>query len=440
MSLSVAAQSLEENLQVAEPNIVMRAVEPLPEERDQPVRPLEHPLLQAMAPSELTVRVFSTPAELRALQRKWEHLADGALEPNPFYEPAMVLAVLEQLGDEVPRPEFVALLAPHPSRRKGAVALCGLFPIIRTRVGGATLWQLWKHPYCYTSAPLLLAPAAVPTLAAFLDWMQNSGRLRLGALRFDDLAADGRFRQLLVDELHKRAWPSLVTDAYNRALYRRAASAQAFIEGALSHKRRKDLGRQRGRLEKAGKLAVTQLRGPEELEQWIARFVELEAKGWKGKDGVAVGTRERHRDFFVQMCRDFYAQGRLMMMALELNGVPVAMKLNLFTGEGGFAFKITYDEAYARDSPGVLLELENLEALHARPKLRWVDSCAAPNRFMINHLWPDRREVQTVLVGSASASSSLALALLPFGRWALGQARTLRSRWAGRKGAASQKG
>lgn len=120
------------------------------------------------------------------------------------------------------------------------------------------------------------------------------------------------------------------------------------------------------------------------------------------------------------------------MISLELDGRPLAMKMNLLTGEGGFAFKITYDEAFARESPGVLLELENVHRLHGRRSLQWVDSCAAPNRFMINHLWPGRREIQTVMVGSSAASSSLTLSMLPLGRWARGQLRRVRA--AGRLG------
>ena len=42
----------------------------------------------------------------------------------------------------------------------------------------------------------------------------------------------------------------------------------------------------------------------------------------------------------------------------------IAMKCNLRAGDGAVAFKIAYDEAYARFSPGVLLEIEQIERLH----------------------------------------------------------------------------
>jgi hypothetical protein len=87
--------------------------------------------------------------------------------------------------------------------------------------------------------------------------------------------------------------------------------------------------------------------------------------------------------------------------------------MNLFGGEGAFAFKITFDESFGRFSPGVLLELDNVERAHRVPALRWMDSCAAPNRFMINHLWPDRREMQTVFFATGSRLGALTVALVP---------------------------
>ena len=108
-----------------------------------------------------------------------------------------------------------------------------------------------------------------------------------------------------------------------------------------------------------------------------------------------------------------HQRGRLMMMGLRLDGRPVALKYNLLAGDGAFAFKIAFDESFARYSPDVLLELDNIHRLHRMPAVRWMDSCAAPNRFMINHLWPERREMQTVFFSTGRALPSLLLALVP---------------------------
>ena len=123
-----------------------------------------------------------------------------------------------------------------------------------------------------------------------------------------------------------------------------------------------------------------------------------------------------------------HARGRLMMMALRLDGRPIALKYNLLAGDGSFAFKITFDESYSRYSPGVLLELENVHRLHQMRSVRWMDSCAAPNRFMINHLWPDRREMQTVFFSTGRTLPSLVLAVVPLFQFLRMRARLRRRR------------
>jgi hypothetical protein len=130
-------------------------------------------------------------------------------------------------------------------------------------------------------------------------------------------------------------------------------------------------------------------------------------------EGVAAAVRPGHREYAEEMALRASEAGRLQMLALRLDGKPIALKWNLLSGEGSFAFKIAFDERYARFSPGVLLELDNIHRVHERGGLAWMDSCAAPNRFMINHLWPDRREMQTLFFATGRLGASLVVALLP---------------------------
>jgi hypothetical protein len=68
------------------------------------------------------------------------------------------------------------------------------------------------------------------------------------------------------------------------------------------------------------------------------------------------------------------------------------MLANFVTPPGACAFKTAFDERYARFSPGVLLQLENL-ALLDREDIEWCDSCAAPDHPMIDGLWTERRAI-----------------------------------------------
>ena len=341
----------------------------------------------------LFARAISDWSALEPLHDAWQELARAAAEPNPFYEPWMLLPALRAFA-AASRIEIIAVF-------RGEV-LCGLFPTEyrRTRAG------LWRHPYCYLTAPLLRRGFERQAIGCWLDTLASRARV----VRLEDVPGDGCVRIHLVDELNDRGWPALVSQAYTRAVLQRAPTADDFLARALAGKRRKELRRQRARLSELGRLTTEELPGGADPRPWVAEFLDLEARGWKGREGV---DSRRDRAFMEEMAAGAARAGKLQMLALRLDGQPVALKMNLFGGEGAFAFKITFDESFGRFSPGVLLELDNVERAHQLPALRWMDSCAAPNRFMINHLWPDRREMQTVFFATGSRLGALTVALVP---------------------------
>jgi len=352
------------------------------------------------ATADLQAEVITDWSRLEALEQDWQDLASDAAEANPFYEPWMLLPALRAYGPGA-RLEVLVASTTHRGRR----LLCGLFPISYRR-GRA---ELWKHRSCYLSTPLLRKGFAQAAMRCFFDHLER----RAGLVRLEDVPGEGPFHLQLVDELNRRCWPSLLSSWYTRALFRPAASGDDFLERALNGKRRKELRRQRTRLAELGRLELCELRPDEDPAPWIREFLALEAAGWKGEKGVAAALDPNERTYVEEMAVRAHGRGRLMMMALRLDGRPIALKYNLLAGDGSFAFKITFDESYSRYSPGVLLELDNVHRLHEMPSIRWMDSCAAPNRFMINHLWPERREMQTVFFSTGRTLPSLVLALVP---------------------------
>jgi len=350
--------------------------------------------------AELEAEVVTDWARLEAMEEEWQDLASAAVEPNAFYEPWMLLPALHAYAASA----HVEVLVVSTGQR-GRRLLCGLFPICYRR-GRA---ELWKHRSCYLSTPLLRSGFAQAALARFFDHLES----RAGLIRLDDVPGDGPFHLHLVDELNRRGWPSLVPSWYTRALFRPAANGDEFLERALNGKRRKELRRQRARLAEKGRLEVCELQPDEDAAPWVREFLALEANGWKGTERVAAALDPAERAYVEEMAQRAHRRGRLMMMALRLDGRPIALKTNVLAGDGSFAYKITFDESFARYSPGVLLELDNIQRLHEMPSVRWMDSCAAPNRFMINHLWPERREMQTVFFSTGRALPSLVLALVP---------------------------
>jgi hypothetical protein len=73
------------------------------------------------------------------------------------------------------------------------------------------------------------------------------------------------------------------------------------------------------------------------------------------------------------------------------------MLATFLTPPGAFSFKTTFDERYARYSPGVLLQRENL-AILGRSDIAWSDSCAAADHPMIDHIWRERRAIGRISI------------------------------------------
>ena len=71
---------------------------------------------------------------------------------------------------------------------------------------------------------------------------------------------------------------------------------------------------------------------------------------------------------------------------------PIAMLATFLTPPGAYSYKTAFDERYARFSPGVLLQRENLAILE-RGDIAWSDSCAAADHPMIDHIWRERRPI-----------------------------------------------
>jgi hypothetical protein len=252
-------------------------------------------------------------------------------------------------------------------------------------------------------------------LAALLDWIA-ADPLGTAFIEWGHVAGDGAFHEALTGALADTGRRSFVSQRSSRAVLRPRRDSEAFFAEALPVKSRKEFRRLERRLAEKGELRyVEPAVEPDgaEIERWIQEFLALESQGWKGRRGSAFDCTDANRRFFAAVVGEAARRGRLMMLGLKIGGRPLALKCNLLAGPGSFAFKIAYDEAYARFSPGALLELENIRRFHARPALQWMDSCADPEHFMANRLWLDRRSLVTTLTASGRTAGGFVLAALP---------------------------
>ncbi|HLG14445.1 MAG TPA: GNAT family N-acetyltransferase [Blastocatellia bacterium] len=352
----------------------------------------------------------------------WEALAAESLELNPFYEAWMLMPAVRAFGAGE-NLRFVFVYSSDPARPEVPPLLEGVFPLARQsrykglgkQVPVRTL-SLWKHKYCYLCTPLIRAEGARECVTAFLDWLAAApGGPALMEFRF--ITGEGPFYQLLVDLFNERGVHSFVSDRFTRVVFQPAGNADEYLRAALARPHRKDLRKKERRLGETGRLEYLELGPDGDADAWIEEFIELEAKSWKGQEGTALASRPEDREFFTAIAREAFQRERLMMLAIHLDGRPIAHKCNLMAGPGSFAFKIAFDGEFSAFSPGVLLEIENIRRLHGRPELKWMDSCANRDNAMINRLWLDRLTIQNVVIGTGKMPGDLLVSSIPLLKW-----------------------
>ena len=374
---------------------------------DDPTRGRDASLLEPMS-----VVVIDNVDILEDYVEAWEKLAVEALEPNPFYEPWMLIPALrtQSTGKDL----CVVLVL---TVNEGEPVLCGVFPLEkkqRYKKLPLAAYSLWQHIYSPLCTPLIRVSRARECIDAFLDWLASQSECAL--MDFNLVSGDGPFNKLLNECLAARNAASLEGASHRRAVLRPKESADTYLRAAQSREHRKDLRRRKRRLSELGQLEFSSLEATGDVDAWLDEFLQLEASGWKGTSGGAFACIEANRSYFVSITKAAFARGRLSMLAVRLDGKPIAMKCNFIAEPGSFAFKIAFDENFAAYSPGVLLEIENIGHFHSQQSVEWMDSCAIPDHPMIDRLWLDRRMITSLLIPTGRKAGELVISTLPLMR------------------------
>lgn len=380
-----------------------------------PVSPTVHSL-PALRSLTYTVTVVTDLTALHKHVPSLSELARAASERNVFYEPWMLLPALKAFGQK----SSFAFVLVFGQRVGRPPLLCGFFPLEMTnRYRGlpVRIARLWSYLHFHWCAPLIRRGCERKCLQALFEWLRSEAS-QCSLVEFISMPTEGPVAQALVEVVNELALPRYIPGLYTRALLLQTADAESCIRSALPGRRLKELNRVQRRLAEKGPLDFEQITPEGNLSEWIEGFLALEARGWKGQAGTAMAATRAGREFFAECVRAAFVRGQLMMLRLRLNDRAIAYKCNFLSRPGSFSFKIAYDEAFASYSPGVHLELENIRRFHALEGVEWMDSCAAQGHFMANHLWAERKIIQTTVVAVRGWFNELQLSMLPFLKWA----------------------
>jgi CelD/BcsL family acetyltransferase involved in cellulose biosynthesis len=373
------------------------------------------------APLRPAFRIEWRPlATLDDIADDWRALGVRALEPNVFYDPAFMLAAAPVFGQDAG-----AMLVWSTAGR-----LMGLFPArMGGRAGLRPAMTGWTHPYAPLGTPLVDREEAAAVIAAWLDHLaQGVGAPAL--LLIPLLPEAGPLAAALNAVLARSGRRSATLGRHQRALLSPGADRQGYVDRAVPARKRKELRRQRRRLEDVAPVTVTTATGASEVAVALQDFLLLEASGWKGMAGTAAVSDPAVRRFVETAVVALAAEGRARVDRLFLNGRAIAATVVLQSGDTAWCWKIAYSEGVAHCSPGVQLMLDLTQSLLGDETIARVDSCATADHPMIDHIWRERLALSDRLIALRPSAVPFALVcrIEMLRRRAIDAARAVRNR------------
>ena len=342
---------------------------------------------RAFAPTAGGLDTLTPLTDIPALH--WRALSERAAEPNAYYLPEWELAVNASARG---RGNTAALSAWGDTSQ-----LIGLMPVI-------SLWRACKiplpalvsaDPYGSLSTPLLDRDLGADAAASLLHQARRSGA---HALILRDMSLDSAAMKSFADVLRRDGLQPLVLQSHVRACLDATRDADELLQEALGSKKLKELRRQRNRLAEHGAIRFEVARESKDVAAALKTFLQLEASGWKGQRGTALGQHAGDAAFIRRATEGLAETGQCQIVTLRAGDTPAASAIVLRHQDRAFYFKLGVDERFAKFSPGVQLTLDLTRQLCADPSIRLVDSTANPGHPMINPIWRGRLAIGDVLI------------------------------------------
>ncbi|MBS7705999.1 GNAT family N-acetyltransferase [Chelatococcus asaccharovorans] len=332
-------------------------------------------------------------------EEAWADLSQRLLQENPFYTQAFAASAAQHLPDG----RHVTAVLVWGGGQDERVLL-GLFPVILPRAGIVpAAARLWQPPLMAFGVPLVDRDNARAVIAAFLDHLGKRG-LRGTAVLFPLLAEDGPFAAALRAVIGQTGRQTRVFGRHRRAILPASRHSDGLVT-LQTIRKRKELRRQLRRLEERGTVSFTRASSPVAVRDAVESFLAIEASGWKARAGTAILQHAGAVAFLRTMTRRMAHEGRCEVHLLNIGDRAIAAGIVLRSGSEAFFWKIAYDEAFARFSPGVQLTLALSHAQLDDRTIAYTDSCAIANHPMIDHLWRERLSIVDMLVGTRAGSS-----------------------------------
>ena len=335
------------------------------------------------------IALLASP-QAASLVAEWRELARRGVDDNVFFHPGMLLPAIDHLDGGI---RIAAV-------RSAAGRLIALAPVDAVRLGRvAPAVRLWVHDFARLGTPLIDAGEMSAGAEAIADQLPGDGSLIVPALPLE-----GPVAAALARAAERAGRPVATVGAHRRAVLRRTVDEVDLRASLGSRRRRRQLARQLRRLADKGCVVVEATAEPDRVRARFEEFLALEVRGWKGRRGTALASSVATGAFARDVVFNRSERGTVRIASIRLDEHPVAIVVAFVAGATAYAWRIAYDEDFARFSPGAQLLLDLPETLFFDPAVESIDSCSPAGDRFAGTLWQGRMSVGTMVIGPPGGS------------------------------------
>jgi len=339
-------------------------------------------------------------------EERWRHLAQRALEPNPYAEPDFFLVssrhfqgyadatlVVVEEGSE-----FRAVLPVATTGKRRSLPR----RVAETRSTPTSVFGM--------GTPLIDATKPEESTEGLVEALGVASKDARwpGIVSVERLRTEGPVFDLLRNECAQRGRPFLVRDSWDYGAVTRVGEWANPIQG----KRRREIERRLRQLASETGEEVTMVdrsQDPSAFED----FLKMEATGWKGgPGGKAFALRHDTVEWFKEWSQRWGESGRMYALTLCVGDKPVAMQYCVRAGEGIFVFRIGNDDAYSRHGTGTALFHLSLGYLRDHTDAAWFEVPTDKDSWSL-HVLPERRSLSNVVIGTGGLVDRTLVSAIP---------------------------
>jgi CelD/BcsL family acetyltransferase involved in cellulose biosynthesis len=293
---------------------------------------------------DLELKTLRDTGDLDALRPEWDRLVGASRRPTPFLLYGWVETWLRYHEND-------AEPAIHLARRGGR--LVAALPLVIRRSAGLKLASFVGDDVAFGDV-----------LLDHGESIETARRLLAHAAESHDFAALHTIsaESTLVEAAGRRL--RLVTKVGAPVLDISRGFEHVYHDKTSSHTRRTH-NRRRRQLSALGKLEFQLAKTPDELETALKDAFRLHAKRWQGQFDRSTLRTDSDRAFNLEALRALSVDGIARILTLRLDGEAIAFNYYFVFCERMFAYRVAYDPAYSRYSPGILNLLASIEQAEA---------------------------------------------------------------------------